>query len=147
MTWASFLDPVLNPLMSIPSPYNILLLSLLITLVTTLAYKFFTNQKLMKDVKEEMACLQKEIKTIKDNKERVMELQKQVMEKNMKYLGQSLKPTLITFIPLILIFAWLQQYYSVLGNPKVLFGLSWIWVYIIFSILFSLGLRKVLKIY
>ncbi len=142
MSWTSFLDPVLSPLMTIPSPWNLLLLSFLITLLMTLLYKFLTDQKLMKELKEEMKELQKEMKMLKDSPDKMMEVQKKAMERNMKYLFQSLKPTLISFLPILLIFSWMREYYTSIGNPEVLFGLTWIWIYIIASILMSLGLRK-----
>ena len=101
----------------------------------------------MKELKGEMKEFQKEMKDLKDDPKKMMEVQKRAMEKNMKYMLQSLKPTLFTFIPLILIFGWLRSYYAAIGNPAVLFGLGWIWIYIICSIAFSIGLRKLLKIY
>ena len=133
--------------MSIPAPWNVLLMSFILTLIMTLLYKFFTDQKLMKELKDDMKALQAEMKLLKDNPEKMMETQKKAMEKNMKYLLQSLKPTLITFIPILVIFAWLHAYFEALGNPDILFGLSWIWIYILFSILFSLSLRKLLKVH
>jgi len=147
MSWTSFLDPVLGPLMAIPNPWNLLLLSFLITLIMTVLYKFLTDQKLMKELKDDMKALQKEMKLLKENPSQMMEVQKKAMEKNMKYLMQSLKPTLITFIPILIIFEWMRQYYIGLGNPDVLFGLTWIWIYILASILMSLGLRKLLKVH
>lgn len=147
MSYYSFLNPVLEPLMSIPAPWNVLLLSFILTLIMTLLYKFLTDQKLMKELKDEMKELQNEMKTLKDNPERMMEVQKKAMERNMKYLLQSLKPTLVTFIPILIIFAWLRAYFTALGNPAILFGLSWIWIYIIFSIVFSISLRKLLKVH
>lgn len=147
MSFTSFLDPVLGPFMGIPSPWNLLLLSFLLTLIMTLLYKYLTDQKLMKELKDDMKELQKEMKLLKDNPTKMMEVQKKAMEKNMKYLLQSLKPTLITFIPILIIFEWMRQYYTGLGNPDVLFGLTWIWIYILASILMSLGLRKLLKVH
>jgi len=147
MAYNSFLDPVLGPVMNIPSPWNIIVISLILTAIITIMYKFLTDQKLMKQLKGEMKDFQKEMKDLKDDPKKMMEVQKRAMEKNMKYMLQSLKPTLFTFIPLILIFGWLRSYYTAIGNPDVLFGLGWIWIYIICSIAFSIGLRKLLKIY
>jgi len=143
----SILDPILSPVMSIPSPWNLLLISFIITGGITLLYKFATDQKLMKELKQEMKDLQKEMKSLKDNPEKMMSVQKLAMEKNMKYMMQSMKPTLFTLIPIIFIFSWLRGYYADLGNPDILFGLGWLWIYIIFSIVISLSLRKVLKIH
>ncbi|MBT4174947.1 DUF106 domain-containing protein [archaeon] len=143
----SVLDPILGPVMSLPNPWNLLLISFLITGCITLAYKFLTDQKLMKELKGEMKDLQKEMKSLKDDPKKMMEVQKRAMEKNMKYMMQSMKPTLFTLIPIIFIFSWLRGYYTDLGNPDILFGLGWLWIYIIFSIVISLSLRKILKIH
>ena len=147
MAWNSFLDPVMGPVMDLPNPWNLLLISFILTAIITLLYKFLTDQKLMKELKAEMKGYQKEMKDFKDDPKKMMEVQKLAMEKNMKYMLQSLKPTLFTFIPIIFIFSWLRTYYTDLGNPDVLLGLGWIWIYIIFSIVVSLTLRKVLKIH
>ena len=147
MVWHDFLDPVLGPIMNIPSPWNLLLISFILTAIITLFYKFLTDQKLMKQLKDEMKEFQKEIKGLQNDPKKMMEVQKQAFEKNMKYMLQSMKPTLFTFIPLIVIFSWLRNYYTDLGNTDVLFGIGWIWIYILFSIVISLSLRKILKIY
>lgn len=147
MSFTSVLDPIMNPVMSVPSPWNLLILSAVLTFAMTLAYKYITKQKLMKELKDDMKSMQTEMKTVKDSPEKMMELQKKVMEKNLKYMMESLKPTLITFIPILLLLNWLREYYSVLGNPDILFGLSWIWIYILFSVILSIGLRKLLKVY
>ena len=147
MSYTSFLDPVLGPLMSIPAPWNVFLLSFVLTLGMTLLYKYATDQKLMKELKDEMKELQKEMKMLKDEPAKMMEVQKRAMERNMKYLLQSLKPTIISLIPIFLILGWMRTYFIALENPVILFGLSWLWIYIISSIIFSLGLRKLLKVH
>tara|TARA_Y100000310_G_scaffold342346_1_gene445238 strand:+ start:43 stop:477 length:435 start_codon:yes stop_codon:yes gene_type:complete len=143
----SILDPILGPVMALPNPWNLLLICFILTGGITVAYKFLTDQKLMKELKTEMKDLQKEMKGLKDNPKKMMEVQKTAMEKNMKYMMQSLKPTLFTLIPIIFIFSWLRNYYTDLGGPDVLFGLGWLWIYIIFSIIISISLRKILKIH
>lgn len=147
MVLNSILDPVLGPVMSIPSPWNLLLVCFILTGVITILYKYLTDQKMMKELKDDMKMHQKEMKELKDNPQKMMEVQKKAMEKNMKYMLHSMKPTLFTFIPIIFIFGWLRNYYLELGNPDVLFGLGWIWIYIIFSIAISMALRKILKIH
>lgn len=142
-----FFNAVFGPLMKVPSPWNLIILAFILTLLITLVYKYTTDQKLMKSLKDEIKASQDEMKKHKEDPKKVMEIQKKAMEKNMKYMLHSLKPMLFTFIPLILIFGWLRSYYVGLGDPKLIFGLTWIWVYIIFSIVFSIALRKVLKVY
>ncbi|MBS3127518.1 DUF106 domain-containing protein [Candidatus Woesearchaeota archaeon] len=112
MAFFDFIKPVMEFLFGwvlvLPPFWAILLISFLIALLITFCYKWFTNQDLMKQLKEEMKAFQKEIKELKAEPEKAMAVQKKAMETNMKYMMQSLKPTLITFIPIILIFGWLQ---------------------------------------
>jgi len=101
----------------------------------------------MKTLKEDLKAVQAEMKAAKNEPEKLLSLQKVSMEKNLKYMAQSLKPMLITFIPIIFIFGWLRNYYNAIGNPGVFFGLKWLWAYIIFSIVFSIALRKLLNVH
>ena len=142
----AFFNATLGRILELPEPYGLLVLSFLLTLLTTLAYKFFTDQNLMKTLKDDMKLLQNQMKDASHPAEHKMTLQKQILEKNMSYMKQSMKPMLITFIPIIILFGWLRSYYTILGNPKIFFGLTWIWTYLIFSIIFSMLIRKLLKI-
>jgi uncharacterized membrane protein (DUF106 family) len=108
MAFSSLLDPVLNPVLSMHPFFAILLLSFLITLAMTLIYKWMTNQVMMKSMKEDIKRYQKEMKEQKANPSKVMEIQKKAMDVNMKYMAQSMKPTLVSFIPIILIFGWMN---------------------------------------
>ena len=71
-----------------------------------------TDQKLMKTLKQEMKDFQKEMKNLKDNPSEFMKVQKRAMETNMKYMMHSMIPTLITLIPIILIFGWLNAHFA-----------------------------------
>jgi uncharacterized membrane protein (DUF106 family) len=106
----SFLDPVLNPLLALQPIYIILLISIVITVVMTLLYKLFTDQKLMKALKDEMKHLQKQVKEFRQHPEKMAEAQKKMMQKNMEYMRHSMKPTLITMLPIILIIGWLSSH-------------------------------------
>jgi uncharacterized membrane protein (DUF106 family) len=108
MAFSSLLDPVLNPVLALHPFFAIVLLSFIITLVMTLIYKWMTNQEMMKSLKEDIKRHQKDMKEHKDNPSKVMEIQKKAMEVNMKYMSQSMKPTLVSFIPIILIFGWMN---------------------------------------
>lgn len=141
----SFLDIALKPLFVWSPLGTLLILSLLITLITTLVYKWLTNQELMKSLREEIKGFQREMKDHKDNPSKAMEIQKKSMEKNIKYMMHSFKPMLVTFIPLLLIFGWLRRIYGDAG--PLIFGLSWIWVYIISTVIFSIIIRKALKVH
>ena len=141
----SFFNPIFGPFVNWNPLIALLIISFLMTFLITLSYKYLTNQELMKSLKDELKDFQKQMKDNKDNSQKVMDIQKQSLEKNMKYMMHSFKPTLYTFIPLIIIFTWLKNAYT--GKGALIFGLTWIWVYIISSIIFSILLRKVLKVY
>lgn len=110
---ANFFDTIFNPwlgpLLNLPSFWTILIISAGITLLITVVYKYTTNQKEMKVIKEDLKKYQKEMKETKDTK-KLMVLQKKALDLNMKYMMSSFKSTLYTFIPIIIIFAWLNSH-------------------------------------
>ena len=108
----SFFNYIFHPLFALPDIWAVLIISIIMSCIITIAYKFLTNQKLMKTLKDELKELQAEIKTLKDQPEKMMEVNKRLMETNMKYMSHSLKPTLFTFLPLILIFGFLSAHFS-----------------------------------
>lgn len=142
----SFFNATLGHVLSLPEPYGLMIVSLILTLLMTLAYKFFTNQTMMKQLKDEMKDMQGKLKDTTQTVEQKMHLQKNMMAKNLEYMKHSMKPMLITFLPIIVIFGWLRNYYTSIGNPKIFFGLTWLWAYLIFSIIFSILIRKLLKV-
>lgn len=116
MAWLGFLNPALDtifgPILKLQPLYGIIVLAFIVTLIITLVYKFATDQNLMKQLKDELKELQKEMKDLKSEPEKAMQVQKRAMQTNMKYMMQSMKATLFTFIPIILIFGWVQANYA-----------------------------------
>lgn len=141
----SFFNAIFGFLINWNPLTGLLVISLILTLITSLSYKFLTDQKELKSQKEIIGNLQKEIKSLKNDPKKMMEKQKEIMDINFKMMKHNIKPMLITFIPLLIIFGWLRTTYDPIG--KLIFGLSWFWIYLISAILFSIVIRKVLKIY
>jgi len=109
MVFDSLLNPVLYPLLdSIGYFWTLLILSLVITVITTVIYKYTTNQSLMKDLKNEQKEFQKEIKELRNDPDKAMQVQKKMMETNSKYMMHSFKPMLFTFLPVIIFFGWMN---------------------------------------
>lgn len=120
----NILDSIFNPWLglafSLPPFWAILVISAFITILVTVVYKFTTNQREMKQIKEDLKKYQKEMRETKDTK-KLMNIQKKALDLNMKYMGSSFKSTLYTFIPIIIIFAWLNMhvaYYPILPNTQ-----------------------------
>lgn len=108
MVFDTLLNPVFSPLLKLPPVVSILIISFVISLIITIVYKYMTDQTMMKDLKMRQKEFQKKMKTLKKEPEKMMAVQKQAMEVNMKYMKQSFKPTIITFLPIIIIFGWLN---------------------------------------
>ena len=117
MAFESLLNPVFSPLLNLPPFWSILIITLFISLIVTLIYKYTTDQNLMKRLKEELKEFQKEVKELKSNPEKAMKVQKRMMETNMKYMMHSFKPMIFTFIPIILIFGWLNAHMAYFPIP------------------------------
>ncbi len=107
-----FLDPVLTPLLSLPPLLAIAVISFAVSLIITIVYKYTTNQQMMKEFKEESKQLRQKMKELKNEPQKLAELNKKALEKQMKVMVHSFKPTLFTIIPLILIFGWFNAHYS-----------------------------------
>ena len=144
-----FFKDLLHPALAVA------VIAIILTAIVTLIYKLLTNQEEMRQMKEELKTLQKEIREQRKNPEKMMELQKLAMEKNMAYMKHSMWPTFITLIPLLMVFGWIRATFGsgegpnpVLWEvPLIGWGLSWLWIYILVSIITSIVLRKIFKIY
>ncbi len=115
------LDNFLFWLLNIHPAVSIFLISLLVSILITFSIKLFTDQRLMKDLRNEMNELQKELKALKNNPKQMSKINSRFMETNMKYMSHSMRPTLFTFIPLILVFGWLNShlgYAPILPNER-----------------------------
>ena len=132
----------LNPALSI------IAIAFIITFITTLIYKLFTDQHLLKTIKEEVKVLQDEMKKHTDPMKK-LELQKEMSKRTLIMMRHSFRPMFITLIPLLLIFRWLNLAFKDQGKIlNILFlHLGWLGTYIIFSILFSIIIRKILKVH
>ncbi len=100
----------LSWLISMPYFWSILIVSLVVTLLTTLIYKFATNQSELKRIREEMKKHQDEIKKhSKANPKKAMEIQKKVMSLSGEQMKHSFSSMIYTFLPVILIFGWMSS--------------------------------------
>lgn len=104
------LEPLLRPLLdSTGSFWTLLLVSIFVSLLTTLVYKYTTDQNHLKSLKADLKRYQKKISDAsKKNPEKALKLQKDVMKLNGEYMKHSMKSTLYTFLPIILFFGWLS---------------------------------------
>ena len=143
----TFLSFLFGSLVGKSPLWGLIIISLIITLIVTLAYKYLTDQTLMKNHKEETKKRREDMKTHKDSPDKMMELQKRSLEISLKMMKHSMRPMIFTFLPLIIMFGWLRIVYKGINLNFLGFIDGWIWVYIIFSMVFSILLRKLLKVH
>jgi uncharacterized membrane protein (DUF106 family) len=140
MAFSSFI--IANPLLSIFG------FSLLVTIFITILTFFLTDRQLMKAIKERQKVLREDMKKFRDNPEKMMELNKKMMEDLPHQMKQSMKVSLVTIIPLLLLFNWLRAIFAQTSLASAgWFGWPlWIWCYLVSSIVFSIVLRKIFKL-
>lgn len=102
---SSYLGPLLN---SFGIFWFIVFISFIVSLLTIIIYKYTTNQKMMKTYREDLKRMQAELKKNMSNQQKAMQIQKDMMDKNMRLLTHSMTSTLITLIPLGILFLWLN---------------------------------------
>jgi uncharacterized membrane protein (DUF106 family) len=146
------LDPTAGNLLNWNINLGMIILVGFISLIITLLQKYTTDQETLKNIKQEQKILQQEMKKYKDHPEKMLELQKKQFEFIPKTMDITMKPLVYTAIPIILFFRWFGDYFSSLQDSGVdyrILGIfqSWIWPYIILSIIFSTIFRKVLKVH
>ena len=110
MVFESFLNPIFNPLLRLPVFWVVVIMAFVITFLITAIYKYTTNQNLMKDLKDKMKESQKQMKELRSDPQKMMQVQKEAMQTNMKYMSHSMRSTLFTFIPIILLFGWMNSH-------------------------------------
>ena len=133
------LESIKELMVSYPKP-SIMIVAFLVTLVMTIITKKITNQNRIKELRDIQKACQIKLKDSKGDSQKQGEIQKQIMDCSLELMKHSFKPTLITFIPLLLFFVWIRGIYSPIFS-------SWIWWYILTAIGSSIILRKLLKVY
>ncbi len=120
---------------------SIVVISFVITLLITIVSHFMTDKELMRGIKEKQKKLREEMKLHKENPQKMMEINKQMMEDFPTQMKQSMKISLVTLVPLLIFFGWLKNIFD-----QTAIASNWIWWYIIASLIFSLILRKWFKL-
>ena len=139
------LDPSAGKLLDWNMTFGLIIISAIISFITMLLQKYTTDQETLRQIKKEQKLLQEEMKTIRDNPKKLMELQRKQFEFVPRTLDITIRPLVYTSVPIILFFRWFGDYFA--SHPYKFFGfLSWIWAYIIFSIILSSIFKKVLNV-
>ncbi len=147
MVLESFFNAIFGWAIEASKLWGLLFISFILTLFVTLIYKFATDQEALKSIKKEMKEIREDMKKFKDDPEKMLELNKRSIEKSMVQMKNSFKPMIITFIPLIIVFGWLRNTYEGVNLNFLGFINGWLWVYLIFSVVMSIILRKLMRVH
>ena len=163
------LDSVFYPLIGFNGAYPVLTLVLAGTIVVSLSSFFqnlFTDWKKMGESQEVTKAFQKEMqKARKDgNTNRVnklMKMQPQIMRRQTEASSGMMKPMFFLFIFIVPIFMWLRfflgnlEYFyftvpwttgvSLFDKPVSFLWQTWLWLYLVFSMVFGQIIRQALK--
>ncbi len=145
----SSIEYILNPtagwLLNWNKTIGMFAIVFIISLLSIIVQKFATDQKQLKELRKEQKLLQEEMKKFREDPAKLMELQKKQMEFLPKTMKLSTRAILFTGVPFILLFRWFNDYF--LANSFNFLGfLPWFWFYLIFTLIFTAILRKVLDV-
>lgn len=137
---------VLNPTAGALLKWNLnigmIIIVLIITIIITIVQKYATDQKTLKELKKEQKEIQKQMKEFKQHPEKMKELQKKQFAMMPKQMKLSMRGAAYTIIPFALFFQWFRAFFSSIGDPKFILGLSWFWFYLIFAMIIGSIIRK-----
>ena len=130
---------------------DIFIITLFVSLFTTLINKYMTDQIKIKALRGEMKNLSKKYKDlIRKNPKKAQEIQKEIMKKNFENMKEffNMKIILITMLPLLFVFLWVKKAYSPFGDflPLGFFEFGWFGTYLLFAIVNSIWIKKVLDV-
>jgi uncharacterized membrane protein (DUF106 family) len=107
---STLFDPIFAPLLGLGPFWIIFAIALIATVIITIIYKIVTDQDLMKRLKEDQKDMQKKMKEFREHPEKLAQLQKEMWSKSMEQMKHSFKPTMFTFIPILILFGWLSAH-------------------------------------
>lgn len=151
----ALLDPTLGRWLDASLSLTFFFIVFVFTLLTTLLQKYCTDQQSIKRLKEEQKALQTQMRAIRDQPEKMLELNTKTMEISMQLIPLALRPVMYTTVPFLLLLRWFTDYFA--GVQAEIYGIfntqgaflfpNWIWAYIVTSIILSIPLRKMLKVH
>lgn len=130
---------------------DVYLITLLVAVFVTLLNKYMTDQVKIKALRKEMKDLQKKMRAeMTKDPQKAQKLQKQLMQKNMENMKHAMNPKilLMTLFPLLIVFTFVGKLYGPYGEFfNVGFTtFTWLGTYIVFSLINSILVKKVLDV-
>lgn len=110
MMFESILDFLLGWMTYLHPALALFIFAFIVTLISTLIVKYFSDQKEMKRLKSEMKKLSNEMKQNRTNQKKMMETQKKLFGLQGQYNKHMLKVNFYTILPILILFGWLNAH-------------------------------------
>jgi uncharacterized membrane protein (DUF106 family) len=120
---------------------SIIVIASLVSLFISLINYFVMDKDKVRKMKSRQKELNKEMKENKHNPEKVLELNKELMSHIGENFRHSIKPMLITIIPVLVVFSWIKNIFA-----ETAISGSWFWWYLVAAIVASMVFRKLFKL-
>ena len=140
------LNPTFGKIINWNLTWGSIIVFFILAVITTLIQKFGTDQETLRELKKEQKKDQEEIKKYRDDPKKFLELQKKSGPTTWRIMEISMKSSVFTIIPFVLLFRWFMDFFAQAGSPKFFGLLSWFWFYLISVIVFNIILKKVFKV-
>lgn len=131
----------ITPWLQVNPRVGIIIIATLISFFISLVNYFVLDKEKMHSLKKRQKEIQEELKKHKDNPTKLMELNQEMLSHMGASFKHSLKPMMITIIPLIIIFPIVR---GILLETEI--AKTWFWWYILSSLVASSIFRKLLKL-
>ena len=131
---------------------DIYLITLVTSLFITLVNKYLSDQTAIKALRLEMKESQKEMRAVmKKDPKKAQKMQQAHMKKSFEMMKHTMNPKVMitTMIPILVVFSYIRTLYGPLGGFFNVFGITtfgWLGTYILFSLINSIVLKKVLDV-
>jgi uncharacterized membrane protein (DUF106 family) len=124
------LNAVLGPVIAMdPNPNNpiftVFLISMIVAFVITLANKLLVDQNRLEELKKEMQEFQQQMMEVRKSGDnaamnKMQQQQMEFMGKQKEMMFMSLRPMVVTFIPIIIVFYWMSHEPHILKTIVIL---------------------------
>lgn len=138
------LNPTAGALLSWHLVGGMTILVMLLSLFMTIIQKYTTDQETMGEMRDEQKKLHEEMKKHSPGSKEYTDLSMRSMKFLAPMMKMGMRPLAYTAIPIILLFRWFQDYFTLVDFKFWIF--TWFWFYLVGTIIFSSIFRKILKV-
>ena len=106
------LGSLLDPLLSLEPAVTLFIVAFVISVISVVIQKYFTDQVKLKRIKKDLKKLQEDIRKHRDDPKKQMKLNKKMFPMQGEMMKASLKPALWLMLPFLLVFLWLAAHFA-----------------------------------